>query len=143
MFTCFFVGHREAPEEIFPALQAEVARHVAAGVQDFVVGHYGRFDALAARAVLNEKKRHPQVSLTLLLPYHPAMRPLPLPDGFDGMFYPPGLETVPYKLAILCANRYMADHSSHLIAYAIHPASNAKRLAEYAQKHGVKVTWLT
>lgn len=143
MLTCFFIGHREASEELFPALQAAVARHVAAGVHDFVVGHYGRFDALVARAVCSEKKRHPQVSLTLLLPYHPAVRPLPLPDGFDGMFYPPGLETVPASLAIVRANRYMADHSSHRIAYACHPGSNAKSLAEYAQRRGVKVTWLT
>ena len=51
--TCFFIGHRDAPEEVLPQLEAAVETHVAAyGVTDFVVGGYGRFDALAARAVL-------------------------------------------------------------------------------------------
>ena len=42
---------------------------------DFVVGRYGRFDALAAKCVKVAKKRHPEVTLTLLLPYHPYDRP--------------------------------------------------------------------
>ena len=35
----------------------------------FVVVHYGNFNALAAQAVMDAKKRHPEVTLTLLLPY--------------------------------------------------------------------------
>ena len=98
-----------------------------------MVGRYGNFDKLAARAVIEAKKRHPEVTLTLLLPYHPFDRPIPVPVGFDGTFYPPGMETVPKRAAIIKANYYMADHSSHLIAYAWHPASNARDLVEYAQ----------
>lgn len=69
----------------------------------------------------------------MLLPYHPFDRPTPTPKGFDGTFYPPGMETVPKRLAIVRANRYMTEHSSHLIAYAWHPASNARELVEYAR----------
>ena len=47
---------------------------------------------------------------------------------------PPGMETVPKRAAIVRANRYMVDHSDYLIAYAWHPASNARELVEYAQK---------
>ena len=65
---------------------------------EFVVGRYSRFDALAA------KKRHPEVTLTLLLPYHPCDHPTPTPPGFDGMFYPPGMEMVPKHAAIVRAN---------------------------------------
>ena len=75
MAGCFFIGHRDTPDTVLPTLAAEVERHIMEyGVVDFVVGHYGRFDALAAKAVMDAKKRHPAVTLTLLLPYHPAER---------------------------------------------------------------------
>ncbi len=108
MSTCFFIGHREAPDSLFPLLAAEVERHITEyGVTDFVVGRYGRFDGMAARSVMEAKKRHPEVTLTLLLPYHPHDRPVPTPPGFDGTFYPPGMEAVPKRAAIVRANRYM------------------------------------
>ena len=83
----------------------------------------------------SSKKRHPEVTLNLLLPYHPYDRPTPTPPGFDGTFYPPGMETVPKHAAIVRANRYMVDHSDYLIAYVWHPASNARDLVEYAQRY--------
>lgn len=135
MSTCFFIGHRDAPDSLLPELSTEVQRHITEyGVTDFVVGGYGRFDALAASCVKAAKKRHPGVTLTLLLPYHPYDHPIPTPPGFDGTFYPPGMETVPKRAAIVRANRYMIDHSDYLIAYAWHSASNACDLVEYARK---------
>ena len=114
-------------------------RHIEAyGVTDYVVGHYGRFDAMAARAVREAKKIHPEVRLSLLLPYHPAEREVWHPEQYDSLFYPPGMETVPRRAAIVRANRYMVDHSTHLIAYAWHPASNARELAEYAESREKK-----
>ena len=80
------------------------------GVTEFIVGHYGGFDRLAASAVKEAKRFYPEVKLTLLLSYHPAERPIPTPDGFDGTFYPPGMESVPRKIAIVRANRYVVDH---------------------------------
>ena len=141
MGICFFIGHREAGDELLPALTAAVERHITEySVTSFMVGRYGNFDKLAARVVIDAKKRHPEVTLTLLLPYHPFDRPIPVPVGFDGTFYPPGMETVPKRAAIIKANYYMADHSSHLIAYAWHPASNARDLVEYAQTREKKGT---
>jgi len=135
MSTCFFIGHREAPDTLLPILTAEVERHIVEySVTDFVVGRYGHFDSMAAHSVKAAKKRHPEATLTLLLPYHPFDRPIPTPPGFDGTFYPPGMETVPKRAAIVRANRYMVDYSDYLIAYAWHPASNARELVEYAQR---------
>ena len=134
MNTCFIIGHREASEELFPVLTEVVERHIIEyNVTDFVVGQYGNFDKLAAKAVRVVKKRHPTVTLTLLLPYHPYDRPIPVPKGFDRTYYPPGMETVPKRAAIVQANRYMVDNSTHLIAYVWHPGSNARNLLEYAQ----------
>lgn len=133
--TCFFIGHRDAPDTIYPALLAEVERHITElGVGEFIVGQYGRFDRLAARAVKEAKARHPEVELTLLLPFHPAKKPVQKPEGFDGLFYPPGMEKVPYRAAIVAANRYVIDHVDYLIAYAWQPGSNARALVEYVQK---------
>ena len=137
--SCFFIGHREASEEIYPALYAAVERHIVEyGVTEFIVGHYGGFDRLAASAVKEAKCFYPEVKLTLLLPYHPAERPIPTPDGFDGTFYPPGVEKIPRKAAIIRANRYAVDHVDYLIAYAWHPASNARELVEYAKRRKKK-----
>lgn len=133
--SCFFIGHREASEEIYPALYAAVEQHIVEyGVKEFIVGHYGGFDRLAALAVKEAKRLYPEVKLTLLLPYHPAERPIPTPDGFDSTFYPPGMESVPRKIAIARVNRYVVDHVDYLIAYAWHPASNARELVEYAKR---------
>ena len=102
MQTCFFIGHREAPEDIYPALHDAVLRYIEVyGVTDYVVGHYGRFDALAARAVREAKKMHPDVQLSLLLPYHPAEREARQAEQYDSLFYPPDQETVPRAL-LLC-----------------------------------------
>ena len=64
MNTCFFIGHRDAPDKVLPLLEEEVERHITAyGVRDFVVGRYGNFDALAAHAVVCAKERHPGIRL--------------------------------------------------------------------------------
>ena len=134
MKSCFFIGHREASSEIFPALLEEVERHITEyGVTEFIVGNYGGFDRMAARAVFAARKRHPEIRLLMLIPYHPAQRPIEPPPEFDNTFYPPGMEKVPPRLAIVRANRYVVEHVDYLIAYAWHPASNARELVEYAR----------
>lgn len=47
MKSCFFIGHREASEEIFPELAEAVERHIVDyGVTEFIVGNYGGFDRI-------------------------------------------------------------------------------------------------
>ncbi|MBQ2691812.1 MAG: hypothetical protein IJF53_06615 [Clostridia bacterium] len=138
--TCFFTGHRDTPESIFPALQAEVENHITAyGVNRFVVGHYGAFDRLAAKAVICAKQQYPHITLTMLLPYHPAEQTIDLPKGFDDTLYPEGLENVPRRFAISKANRYMASHSDYIIAYVWHPASNASAILKYAKTRNTPI----
>ena len=135
MKSCFFIGHREASSDIFPALSEAIELHILEfGVTEFIVGNYGGFDHMAAKAVIAAKERHPNITLSMLIPYHPAERPVLLPQGFDNTFYPPGMEKVPRRSAIVRANHYMVDHVDYLIAYVWHPASNARDLMEYAQK---------
>ena len=139
--SCFFIGHREATSELLPILKQTVAEHISEyGVTEFIVGGYGSFDHLAAKAVISLKQQYPQIALSLLIPYHPVERPIETPPGFDNTYYPPGMEKVPRKLAIVRANRYMVENVDYLIAYAWHPASNARNLVEYAEKRKVEVT---
>lgn len=130
MKTCFFIGHRDAPEEIMPVLQRAIERHIVEyGVIEFVVGHYGRFDLMSSRAVIEFKKTY-SVTLRLLLPYHPSERPCDVPDGFDGTLYL--FESpVPKRLAIVKANRLMIERSDFLISY-VRYEGNSKKLADYA-----------
>ena len=133
--SAFFIGHREASAEILPTLVAAVETHISVyGVTEFIVGHYGGFDRLAAAAVIAAKEDHPEITLSLLIPYHPGERPIKIPDGFDNTYYPYGMEKVPRQYAILRANQYVVDHVDHLIAYVWHTASNARDLMEYAEK---------
>jgi len=132
---CFMIGHRDAPEAIYPMLLKVVEQHILLyGVVEFLVGHHGAFDRMAARAVIQLKTTYPAARLILLLSYHPADRKVELPEGFDGSLYPEGQETVPKRLAIVRANRYAADHSGYLMAYAWQPGSNARKMIEWAQE---------
>ncbi len=123
-----------APENIYPELAQTMEQLIEQGVTDFYVGHYGNFDHLAARAVIAAKQRHPEVRLTMLLPYHPAEREVILPSGFDSSLYPPGMENVPRRFAIARANRWMVEHCTHLVAYVTHPASNAGKVVEWGRR---------
>jgi len=89
---------------------------------------------MAARAVLEAKERHPEVRLYLVLPYHPAERPMEVPPGFDGTYYPWAEERIPKRLAIVRTNRRMVDICGHLIAYVRHTFGNSGQIVEYAGK---------
>lgn len=143
--SCFFIGHRETTSEILPELEKAVEQHIAEyDVKEFIVGGYGGFARLSASAVIRAKQKYPHITLTLLLPYHPAERPVVKPNGFDNTFYPPNMEKIPRRFAIVRANRYVVDHVDYLIAYAWHPSSNARELVEYAGKKGkIKISNLS
>ena len=112
MFSCFFIGHGHTGQEVYPLLAGAVERLILDGVEEFPVGRYGQFDAMAARAVRTAKERHASVTLLLLEPYY---RP----------------ETAPKRAAIARANRAAVDGSTHLLAYVKRPG-RARDVLEYA-----------
>ena len=133
MKTCFLIGHRDAPFMIREKLEKSIAAAITKyGVTEFVVGQYGASDKMAAVCLAEAKKAHPELRLVLLLPYHPSERAVALPAGFDGRFYPPGMESVPRRLAIVRANEYMAKHCDLLIGYAVLQNSNPGRIMRKA-----------
>lgn len=131
---CFLIGHHDAPESIYPELQREIERHITElGVTEFIVGHYGNFDRMAARALVEVKKVYPEISLWLLLPYHPAEQKVDIPEGFNGSFYPEGMESAPRRVAIVKANRYVLGKVEYLMAYVTHRVGNVWNLIDYAE----------
>ena len=129
MKTCFLIGHRDAPFMIRERLEKAIAAAITEyGVTEFVVGQYGAFDKMATSCLAEVKKTHPEIRMVLLLPYHPSERAVVLPAGFDGSFYPPGMEAVPRRLAIVRGNEYMAKHCDLLIGYAVLQNSNPGRI---------------
>ena len=141
MKSCFFIVHREASSELLPILTQVVEKHISEyGVTEFIVGGYGGFDHLAAKAVISLKQQYPQITLSLLIPYHPAERPIETPPGFDNTYYPPGMEKVPRKLAIVRANRYMVDHADRIIAiYNGNGRGGTAYTVEYARRMGREI----
>ena len=137
--SCFFIGHRYADERIYEKLLAAVDTHISAyGVTDFLVGHYGDFDRMAARAVAEARRAHPGISLTMLLPYYPEDRVISVPPIFDGTFYPPGMEFCPKRYAIVRANQYAIEHSDYLIAY-VTGIGKSHDFLDYAKHKGVTI----
>ncbi len=135
MPSCFFIGHRDAPESLRPAVRAAAEGLILReGVTDFYVGSRGSFDRLAAGAVLELMEAHPRVRLYRVLAYLPAAGAGEAPPGFSGTVFPEGLETVPRRFAILRANRAMVDACQYLVAYAPCETGNARRVLNYARR---------
>lgn len=142
--TCFFIGSRHSSSAITEQLVEVIEKHIIEyGVTTFTVGHYGNFDSLVISVLKEMKKKYTDIELYLLCPYALNQK-REAPEGFDGTFYPEGLETVPFRLAIVQANRYMVKNSDYLIA---HPGiGNSRKIVEYAQRREkkglIKVTLL-
>lgn len=131
--SCFLFGHADAPQSILPDLEEAIESQVTKGVTNFFVGYHGSFDCMASTALRTIKRKHREVTATLVLSYHPAERPIEIPFGFDGTFYPP-LENTPRKFAIIRANRYMVEIADCIICYVKH-YGNTRNLLNYAMTH--------
>lgn len=57
--VCFFIGHRDTPDRVYPALEQAVEQLITQGVTEFYVGNHGSFDRMAARGVIAAKQHHP------------------------------------------------------------------------------------
>ena len=134
MKRCFFLGHRDAPESISKALERTIESLILdSEVEEFIVGNYGRFDTLVQQTLAQLKKKYPHITLMLLLPYHPAVKKVALPSGFDSTLYPEDMERIPKRFAIVKANRYALEHSNYFLVYLRYPGSNTAKLVECAK----------
>ena len=135
--VCFMFGHAATPYEAISSIEAAAERQYNEnGIRTFIVGNRGSFDSYATTAIKSLKQRHSDISLLLLLAYHPGERSVDLTPEFDNSYYPP-LEGVPRQYAIVRANRYMVDTADSIICYVKH-IGNTRNLLEYAQRRQKK-----
>ncbi len=133
--SCFFIGHHDAPDTIQEQLNEVVEFLIKhCGVTEFIVGYHGSFDRMAKIAVQKAKARRPEIWAKILQPYHPAECKLPIPDFFDGTYYPKNMEDVPRRFAIKRANQIAVDGSDFLIAYVRSSDGNASAILRRAQE---------
>lgn len=111
------------------------AAHCSVWRDQFFVGNYGQFDRMSAAAVKRAKVRHPQVRLTLMLPYMPQRgRALPDVEDYDTVLYPSEMDGVPLRLAIPRLNRLMVESADYAIVYVTHSWGGAATTLERAGK---------
>lgn len=137
--SCFLFGHADAPQSVLPILEQAIEDEIAHGTSVFYVGYHGNFDRIAACALRSVKHRHSEISIMLVLAYHPAEQAIEAPQGFDGTYYPP-LVGVPRRYAIVRANQYMVKASDSLICYVRHHG-NTRNLLDLAvrQKRALQI----
>ena len=137
MYTCFFIGHRDAPSVLEGQLYETVLHLVMkCHVDRFIVGHYGNFDAMATAAVQRVIREHPEKEILadMLEPYFPGDRDVRAPAFFDAIYYPEGLETVPRRYCIEKANQLALEESHYLVAYVARNGGNARKLLGRARR---------
>lgn len=133
MKACFMFGHADCPDDSLPKIMEAIEKfYKEFDMRVFYVGNRGNFDSLAATAAKKVKEKYPDLSLELVLAYHPGERLVSLRPGFDGSYYPP-LEGVPRRAAIVQANRYMVETADAILCYVQH-FGNTRDLLEYARK---------
>ena len=135
--VCFMFGHATTPYDAISLIEAAAEKQYnEQGIRTFIVGNRGNFDSYAATAIKRLKQKHDDITLLLLLAYHPAERPVHLTEGFDNSYYPP-IENVPRQYAIVRANKYMVDTADSIICY-VNRIGNTRKLLEQAERRQMK-----
>ena len=130
-------GHATTPYDAISLIEAAAEKQYNEYyIRTFIVGNRGNFDSHAATAIKNLKKKYGDISLLLLLAYHPAERPVHLTEGFDNSYYPP-LEGVPRQYAIVRANQFMVDTADSIICY-VNRIGNTRKLLQQAERRQKK-----
>lgn len=141
MIYCSFAGHR-----CFPAPHASIDGVIETILQTgqrftFYSGGMGDFDAQCEAAVRSAKRRHPELSirLILVLPYMSNRLntyKTYYEEMYDGIIIPEALLGVHPKAAITMRNRWMVDSSNYVIACVRRDFGGAYETVKYARQTG-------
>ena len=135
MKTVTFCGHSqlslEEEKRLFPLLCTQIERLITLGADTFLLGGYGSFDTLCARAVKKAKEKHPHITSILVIPY--INRTYNNEELYDFTQYPP-IEKVPPRFAISKRNEYMVQKSDILLSYVKYSFGGAYTTLCYAQR---------
>ena len=118
-----FIGHSDCQLPMEKVKNA-IREMIGNGVDVFLNGGMGGFDALCARAVFELKSEFPYIKSLLVIPY--LSFKCSFADLFDGSIYPEGLEKFYFKAAIIKRNEYMVDNSEAALCYVYTLGRSAK-----------------
>lgn len=134
MKTVTFCGHRTiAPSNskiIRERLYEILERLIREGATEFLLGGYGTFDYLCAKAVFDLKEKYPHIISVLVIPYIDMDYDRSL---YDISEYPP-IENVPRKFAILKRNEYMVRKADVVVSYVEFSFGGAAKTLQYAKR---------
>ena len=146
---CCFTGHRKIPENELPNLQKRLQKAVKGllkqGVTIFYTGGALGFDTLAAQAVLNARRFHPQVKLILALPCRDQGGRWEERDRLLYKSIKRRADEVVYvseqytRGCMFERNRYMVDHSDICICYCTSGEGGTAYTVRYAEKKAIPI----
>jgi len=145
-----FTGHRAigsaAVKDVEARLDVVIERCIGAGYRNFISGGALGFDTLAANRVLSAKKKHPDVTLTLILPCRDQTKLWTnldnineyrhLKDAADEIVY---IREFYDASCMIKRNERMVDSSSLCVAYFNGKAGGTQKTISYAKEKGVAV----
>ena len=127
-----FCGHRDivCSDKLTRQLRFVLCDLITEGADTFLLGGYGAFDSMAAKAVRELKSTYPHIRSTLVLAYLDRDYN---EDLYDDTIYPP-LERVPLRYAIAQRNRWMVDASDVIVSCVVHSYGGAATTLRYAER---------
>lgn len=137
---CCFAGHSKLAdtETIYERLYSTIEHLISTeNVNEFLVGNYGDFDRLSARAVRALKEKYSNIQLNLVVPYLTSEinenKELYY-KNYDNILITDMPENTPMKVQILKANQYIVSKSQFLVCYIKYSFGGASKTLEYAKK---------
>ncbi|MBQ7760965.1 MAG: DUF1273 family protein [Clostridia bacterium] len=144
--TCCFTGHRVLPRDFTSdCLMRGIEYLINQGVDTFITGGAIGFDTKAAQAVLEAKKKYPNIKLHIYVPCRNQDKKWNIKDKIAYQSLLKKADHVDindkeyYDGCMLERNRKMVDASSYCIAYYNGSRSGTGSAVAYAKKQGVTV----
>ena len=134
--TCTFFGHRSVPLTVEAPLRQTIYHLIEQeGVDCFLVGNHGEFDATIRRLLKEAQKDFPYIRYAVVLAYLPTTENSLRQDEIETLF-PEGLETVPPRYAICKRNRWMLEKADVVVTYTPFSFGGAATYKKLAEKQG-------
>ena len=147
---CCFTGHRSIPEGLTEQLQKRLRDGVDylyehCGISVFYAGGALGFDSLAAEAVIDRKRQHPDICLVIVMPCRDQTKRWNAEDVARYESINSAADKVIclsehyYRGCMHQRNRYMVDHSCACICYLTKATGGTAYTVKYAQGKDLRI----
>ena len=148
--SCCFSGHRSVPYELGNQLTQRIKGginylHDNMSITTYYTGGALGFDSLAAEAVIDQRKDHPDIRLVLVTPCRDQAerwsaeqkaRYERIKNAADDVIY---LAEHYYRGCMHQRNRYMVDHSRACICFLTEQTGGTAYPVRYARERGLQI----